>query len=94
MKTTSQVFVVVAEEGYWGKGKTLAEAASGCHKAGAAKSSKRLVSRCYVGAETSLQEVTVTGGGEISFPPDLTSVRLFGPFTAISIGQLMRDKEP
>ena len=87
-------FVIVCESGYWGKGKTLRDAAEHCVKAGARRGEVNNVAYCYVGNESDLAEIGVTGYGDIQYPQSVTSVRLFGGHAKISLSKIISDKLP
>jgi hypothetical protein len=90
-KEHASKFVIVTGDGFWGTGTTLARAAASCISAGCRKSCKSIVVYAYTGPEALLKEIGVDGMGGINYPSGVTSVRLFGPSTKITLGQLYND---
>lgn len=79
---------VVVVFGYWGKGSTVAEAATNCFKAGAGKTDKALI---YLYSGEGEKEITVDGMGNIHYPLTMESFRIGNGF---KLGNLMDvDKE-
>lgn len=90
------VCFVIVVLGYWGKGKTLREAAANCVKEGASRSEK-CVAYCYTHPDAKVLEgVRVDGMGDISYPTEAQSIYLFGlkEGQRVTLGSLMGFRKP
>lgn len=75
----SQNSFVVMTVGYWGKGRTISEAAKNCLKEGSSKTEFVLV-RCFPDtSDIQHSQIAVDGVGCINYPNGLNLIRIISP---------------
>lgn len=83
------IFIVMTL-GYWGKGKTLDEAAKNCFGAGSSRREVALAKIIICNKPDFEKQVSVNGYGDLFYPQEAEVIPLFSPKTAkVRLGTLI-----
>lgn len=70
---------VILTLGYWGKGRTITEAANNCRKEGGSKSDCVVIRMFPNTTDEQHKAITVNGYGEITYPNGIDCARVVSP---------------